>query len=259
MYTGLYTAAAGSVAQEKRLAILTNNLANVNTAGFKFDQALFSGVPVANVVGEVVVSEGAAPVVSSVDPLMNIHTPQHPEVTTRTDFSQGTLRETGNPLDVALEGRGFFVIEDANGGLFYTRQGTFTINSDGLLVTPNGLLVQGESGPLRVDGGRLDIDASGRVRIDGVFRDQLKVVDFAQPYLLEKMGDAQFRVMRPEVTPEPAADVAVRQGAIELSNSPMVRLMGAIIETARAYEAYQRVIQIFDDTAGRAVNDIART
>ena len=259
MYTGLYTAASGSVAQEKRLDILTNNLANVNTAGFKFDQTIFHGVPGANVIGEVVVADGAPPVLSSVDPLMNLHTPHQPNVTMHTDFSQGVVRETGNPLDVALEGRGFFVIEDTNGEVAYTRQGTFTINRDGLLVTLNGLLVQGEGGPVRVDGGRVAIDASGHVLVDGVFRDQLRVVDFAQPYPLEKMGDAQFRPVVPNLAPEPATDVTVRQGAVELSNSPMVRLLGAIIQTSRAYEAYQRVIQVFDDTASRAVNDIART
>jgi flagellar basal-body rod protein FlgG len=245
--------------QEKRLAVLTNNLANATTAGFKSDTPVFYAALVPIVVGEVRPPDSPSTVVAPVDPLRRYHVSQYPQVTVRTDFSQGTIRETGNPLDLALEGEGFFVIEGPGGETVYTRQGTFSINADGFLVTQNGMLVQGERGPLQVRGGRVEIDATGRVLVDDTFVDRLKLVDFPRPYPLEKMGDALFRKAVPEASEEEATNLIVHQGAIELSNSPLIPLLSAMIQTSRAYEAYQRVIQVFDDTAGRAVNDIART
>jgi flagellar basal-body rod protein FlgF len=259
MYTGFYTAVAGSVAQEKRLAVLTNNLANVSTVGFKSDTPVFHARLTQAVVAEVQLPDSPQPVVTSVDPLMNLHTPQHPQVTAHTDFSQGAIRETGNPLDMALEGNGFFTVEGPEAQMAYTRQGTFSINADGLLVTQNGLLVQGEGGPLRVADGRVEIDPTGRVLVNGTFIDRLKLVDFPSPDQLEKIGDALFRATDPDLPAETATDLVVHHRAIEQSNSPLLHLLGAVIQTSRAYEAYQRMIQIYDDTAGRAVNDIART
>jgi flagellar basal-body rod protein FlgF len=259
MYTGLYTAVSGGMAQEQRLSILTNNLANATTTGYKFDKAIFHALNVPAVVGEVQVSDTSEPVVTTVDPTTALYTPQLPTITVQTDFSQGPIRDTGNPLDLALEGSGFFVVELPDGTQAYTRQGSFSIDGNGLLVTQSGLRVQGEQGSINVSGGRIEIDTSGGVMVDGTFRDRLKLVEVSEPGALEKMGDALFRDSRAQVEPEKASELLVRQGAVELSNSPMIRLLGAMIQTSRAYEAYQRVIQIFDDTAGRAVNDIAST
>jgi flagellar basal-body rod protein FlgF len=259
MYTGLYTAAAGSMVEEKRLAVLTNNLANATTAGYKSDKSVFHSVLVPLVVGEVQPPDSSDPVVTSVDPLMNLYRPQHPRMTVVTDFSQGILRETGNAFDVALEGQGFMAVEGPNQEVAYTRQGTFSLNSDGLLVTQNGWLVQGEGGPLIVSGGKLEIDPTGRVSVDGNSIGRLKLVNFTQPYPLEKMEGALFRATALSPQIEEPSDLIVHQGAIEFSNSPSLRLLGAVIRTSRAYEIYQRTIKIFDETAGRAVNDIAKT
>ncbi len=259
MYTGLYTAVAGSITQEKRLDVLTNNLANATTIGFKAEKSHFHGTFVQTVVGKVQVSERTPPVMTAIDPLKNRHIPYHPQITTYTDFSQGDIRETGNPLDIALEGSGFFVVEGANEETFYTRQGTFAINSEGLLVTQNGLLVQGESGPIKVQGSQVRIDKTGGVSIEGTVVDRLKLVDFSQPYPLAKMGDALFHTVGPDPQTEEPSNLAVHQGAVELSNSSLIQLLGKVIQTSRAYEAYQRMIRTFDDTAERAVNDIART
>ena len=117
MYTGFYTAVAGGMAQEKRLNILTNNLANATTAGFKADQAVFQVLPPSTVLGPVAVAEADSPVLMPLDPLAYQHPQKLPEVRTYTDFAQGPLRDTGNPLDVALEGQGFFVVESAGPGV----------------------------------------------------------------------------------------------------------------------------------------------
>jgi flagellar basal-body rod protein FlgF len=258
MYTGLYTAVAGGMAQEKRLNVLTNNLANATTAGFKTDQAIFQVLPQTIVVATGDLPGIESPVVMPIDPLATKQTPRPLQLTMHTDFSQGTLRDTGNPLDLALEGPGFFVVDGA-GETFYTRQGTFSLNAEGLLVTPQGQLVQGQQGPIQIRGQQVKIDQTGQVLVDGKLVDRLKLVDIPQTAALEKAGESLFRPRTPDVEIQDTTGVVVRQGAIELSNSQLVRLMGSVIQTSRAYEAYQKVMQIFDETAGRAVNDIANT
>jgi flagellar basal-body rod protein FlgG len=255
MYTGLYAAVSGSLAHEKRLAILTNNLANVNTVGFKADRPVFQVEPLPSVVGPLVMSETAPAVMMPLNRFQEHDSAQTRLSAMYTNFTQGDLRTTGNPLDVALEGRGFFAVQTAD-GVAYTRQGTFSLNPEGVVVTAQGLPVLGDKGPLRLPQGKIEIDATGQVRAGGTVVDRLRVVDWPQPYALEKRGDSLFRSVVPQPS-ETTANALVRQGAIETANVEPVRLLVSVIETSRAYEAYQRVIQAFNDTAGRAVNDIA--
>ena len=179
MYTGLYSAVSGGMAQEKQLAALTNNLANATTVGFKGDKSVFYGVLQPLVVGPVQLSDATAPLVWSVDPLRLQYAEYHPHVTLQTDFSQGTLRETGNRLDFALEGRGLFVVESPAGER-YTRQGTFSLNAEGVLVTQNGLPVQGEQGPIHVSGNQFEVDATGRLMLRAIVEDAGFIDDIGQ-------------------------------------------------------------------------------
>jgi flagellar basal-body rod protein FlgF len=258
MYTGLYSAVSGSMVQEKHLAALTNNLANATTVGFKGDTSVFYSVLQPIMAGPVQLSDTTEPSIQPINPLQLQHAEHHPHVTFQTDFSQGALRETGNRLDFALEGRGLFVVASPQGER-YTRQGTFSLNAEGVLVTQNGLPVQGEQGPIHVSGNQFEVDATGRVLAAGRVVDRLKIVAVPPAGALEKVGDTLFRLVNPDTPMQEAAGVAVRQGNVELSNSQLVRLLGAVIQTSRAYEAYQRTVQIFDQTADRAVNDIAST
>ena len=258
MYTGLYTAVAGSLTREKQLEVLTNNLANTNTTGFKADKVLFQGALTQAIVGEVQITEQMPTVVTSIDPLHNRHIPQQPHITTYTDFSQGALRETGNQLDLALEGSGFFVVNGPNDETLYTRQGSFSINSEGILVTQNGLPIEGESGPIQINGNQINIDKTGGISVNGQLVNRLKLVDFQQPYPLEKAGDALFRsITKDPETIEPL-NISVNQGMVELSNDSTIQLLSKVIQTSRVYEVYQKMITTFDETAKRAVNDIAR-
>jgi flagellar basal-body rod protein FlgF len=125
-----------------------------------------------------------------------------------------------------------------------------------VVVTGNGLPLLGDKGPLKLPPGKIEIAATGQMRVGGTVVDRLKVVDFPQPYALEKQGDTLFRPVGstpPETTPK----AVVRQGTLETANVEPVRLLVSVMETSRAYEAYQKVIQAFNDIAGRAVNDIA--
>jgi flagellar basal-body rod protein FlgG len=255
MYTGLYAAVSGSLAHEKRLAILTNNLANANTVGFKADRPLFQVEQPPVVVGPLPAADGSGAVVTMLNRFQGRDSSQTQLSNVHTDFTSGDLRDTGNPLDLALQGRGFFAVQTSD-GVAYTRQGTFSLNAEGVLVTSGGLPVLGDNGPLRLRGGKIEIDPTGRVSADGAFVDRLKIVDFPQPYALEKQGDVLFRSVVPN-PPATTANAVVRQGAVETANVQPVRLLVSVMETSRAYEAYQKVIQAFNDTAGRAVNDIA--
>ena len=257
MYTGLYAAVSGSLAHEKRLAILTNNLANANTVGFKADRPLFQVEPLPVVIGPLPDTDGSGTVVAALNPLQGRDSAQTQLSAMHTDLSQGDLRDTGNPLDLALEGRGFFTVQTPD-GVAYTRQGTFALNAEGILVTAGGLPVLGDNGPLRLRGGKIDIDPTGRVRLGGTVVDRLKIVDFPPSHALEKQGDVLFRSVVPD-PPTTPANAVVRQGVVEMANVQPVRLLVSVLETSRAYEAYQKVLQAFDEANARMVNDLART
>ena len=167
---------------------------------------------------------------------------------------------TDNPATPKVEFRRIseFVSLDlqASVRLPYDTKVTVGVLNAGVVVTAHGLPVLGDKGPLRLPQGKIEIDATGQVRAGGTVVDRLRVVDFPQPYALQKQGDNLFRSVVPGA-PETTANAVVRQGVIETANVEPVRLLVAVIETSRAYEAYQKVIQAFNDTAGRAVNDIA--
>ncbi|MGE3540118.1 MAG: flagellar basal-body rod protein FlgF [Candidatus Tectimicrobiota bacterium] len=255
MYTGLYAAVSGSLAQEKRLAIQTNNLANANTVGFKADQPVFAVEPLP-IVAEAKSASLSTPLrLTLLNPLQGRDSVQTSLSTVVTDFDQGDIRQTGNPLDLALEGRGFLVVQTP-AGVAYTRQGTLSLNAGGTLVTQSGLPVLGTNGPIQISGGTPQISPNGQVVVNGAPVGQLQVVDFPQPYALAKQGDVLFRPLDPTLQPV-AANAVVRQGSLETANAQPVRLLLSVMESSRAYEAYQRVIQAFNDIAGRAVNDIA--
>jgi flagellar basal-body rod protein FlgG len=258
MYNGIYATLSGSVVQEQRLAVLTNNLANASTAGFKADRPVFHVAPLPVVVGPVSLPTSAQPVLTTLDRFLGKDSTQNRLVEVYTDFTQGSIRDSGNPLDLALEGEGFFVVETPH-GLAYTRQGTFSLNAEGLLVTADGFSVQGERGPINIRGAKIEVDASGQILVDGRVVDRLKLIHFPRPYPLEKVGNTLFRSSLPTPPEEAATGLIVHQGAIELSNSEPIKQMVSVIETVRAYEAYQKALQAFDEITTRAVNDIART
>lgn len=238
MNSGLYAALSGNLTAMKRLDVLSNNLANVNTAGFKKDRMAFESLLMA--------STGAA----------NGDQPVLANNTFFTDFSAGPVKQTGNTFDLALEGEGFFVVNTPQGPA-YTRQGTFQRDSAGKLVTRDGYEVAG-SGALILNGGRVEIDAKGAVQVDGAQVGTLQVVDFPKPYALQKIGEGLFVPANPQIVPQPAATPVVRQGFLEESNVNVVMEMAQLIETNRFFETCQKVVQAYDNVAAKAANDIGK-
>lgn len=242
----VYKAAAGALLQQMRLDMLSNNLANVNTAGYKAD------VPIFRVTSE----NGAVPAPAA--EAMSQPTPYAPPMMVRTDFSSGPLAQTSNPLDVAIAGKGFFEVETPD-GMRYTRKGNFTINEQGLLSTTEGYPVMGQGGAIGIDGSRVDISDEGDVFVDGDTVDTLRVVDFTQPERLKKVGDTLF-VAENDMVPEDLEDgtIQVAQGFVEKSNVDAIRTMTDLIETMRVFEAYQRAIRSADEANAKTVSEVGK-
>ncbi|MBW1739625.1 MAG: flagellar hook-basal body protein [Deltaproteobacteria bacterium] len=224
MQLGVYQAIRGSRIQALRFDIITNNLANVDTPGFKKDKLSF-------------------------DEFLQEHV--------RADLSQGNMSYTGNPLDLALEGDGFFKVKTPN-GIRYTRNGSFCLNADSILVTQNGDPVLGENGVIFIQGNDIVINTRGQVTVDETVVDTLSAATFVRPELLQKEGLSYYIYQGNQkeiITPE---KVFFRQGYLERSNVGVVEEMTKMIETLRTYEAYQRILQTFDETSHKSVNEVGR-
>lgn len=243
----IYQAAAGALLQQMRLDMLSNNLANVNTTGFKADLPVFR-------------MESAGTATQSASPSAPGRlSPYAPPMEARTDFESGPLARTGNALDVAIVGKGFFEVQAPEGSRF-TRKGNFTINEQGALATADGWPVMGQGGAITIDGNRVEISDQGEVYVDGEAVDTIRVVDFEEPYDLVKTGDTFF-VPAPGVQPQTMeeGESQVAQGFVESSNVNAIRTMTDMIETMRVFESYQRIIRTADDATAKTVNEVGRS
>jgi flagellar basal-body rod protein FlgG len=239
----IYKAASGALLMQQRLDILSNNLANVSTSGYKADRPEFR-IPDTQ---STQASDTAQPGLSPYSPPMSYH----------IDFSSGPFSQTRNPLDVAIQGDGFFEIQTDN-GTQYTRKGNFSINDDGLLSTADGWPVMGQGGEITIESGRIDINTDGEVYVNGELADTLKIADFDKPYALTKTGDNQFVPADDTVAVKEGDNYTISQGFLEASNVNAIRTMTEVIETMRVFETYQKVINASDDATAKTVNDVGR-
>lgn len=236
MNSGMYAALSGNLSAMRRLDVISNNLANANTPGFKGDQIQFESV------------------------LANVKNPTQTPVLSSdrfsTDFSSGTLQKSDNPLDVALDGDGFFVVNTPQ-GTAYTRQGNFHRGAAGKLVNADGYEVQGKNGAINVTGGRVEIGNGGVVTVDGTAAGTLAQVDFPKPYALTKAGGGLFVPSDPQAVPTPSAS-DVKQGYLESSNVKVVVEMARMIEASRYFESCAKAVKSYDDMAAKAANDLGK-
>jgi flagellar basal-body rod protein FlgG len=230
-----------------RQEIISNNMANSETVGFKKDMSLQRSFPQLPVVRT---GEGNKfpfrPVIgqlglgSLVDRIFTSH-------------SQGDLLETGRALDIAILGEGFFVV-DTPQGLRYTRSGAFSRDGEKYLVTDQGHRVMGMDGPLRVDDGEMSLDEQGRIYSDGVLQGQLRLSAFTDENRLQKLGGNLFAAA--EDTDPIAFRGQTRQGFLETSNVDALQEMVQMMAALRAYETNQRMILAQDEILGKAVNEV---
>ncbi len=251
----IYPVLSGALAQEKRLELITNNLANVSTGGFKKDVAVFEGLTP-------LLTNAAGTAIQPLSHLLGADATFGLLKQVSTDYSAGPIQVTDEPLDIAIQGEGFFAVQSPE-GVRYTRNGHFTLDANGQLVTTAGLPVLGSGGPITLPPGIVSINSNGNISVRGVEAgatvtevDVLALYTVSNPKQLRKVGGSLFEVV--SGTAVPSTEGRVRQGALEGSNVNPVEEMVAMIEVMRLYEAAQKAMQTADDIAGKAANEIGR-
>ncbi len=241
MNHGIYIAAAGMKSRMQALEVSANNVANLNTIGYKRDRVFFNifnrvnGTPVENALAD-------------------------SSVVDRTAFSLdvGPLERTGNPLDLALAEEGLFAVQTPQGVLF-TRAGEFSLNSRREVVTAQGFTLLGERGPLALPpGGSIEIGQFGDVSVDGVRVDRIRVAHFADVNLLSKAGNSYFQSADPaaEVRPE---RLTVKQGYLERANVIPGTGLADSIRNMRSYEMLARALRSLSrDVNQRVINEVGQ-
>jgi flagellar basal-body rod protein FlgF len=247
MHQGLYITAKGMLAQERRHDVVAQNLANVSTAGYQRQMLAFH----AQVVEQVQSSATTTPTKRS--PFAH---PSFPTgVALATDHvNRAEIQETGNPTHLALVGEGYFTVETPQ-GLAYTRNGAFTLASDGRLITQDGLPVCGEQGPITITSPQWEVSPDGRVLVQEKVVDRLRVVTMPNPSDATRLGTNLWQT----ATAQPLTRYTVQQKALEGSNVSAVTEMMILIRTTRQFEACQKCMQAVDSVLDRAVNDVGRT
>ncbi|MDO5402246.1 MAG: flagellar hook-basal body protein [Eubacteriales bacterium] len=252
MVKGLYTSYTGMVNQQYRLDVVSNNLANATTTGFKKEgcttQAFDSvyGIKIKDAtVGRLNQNIGRLSLGAKIGE-------------TYRSWNQGSLISTGSKYDFALSGNGFFNISFTNKAgettTMYTRDGSFQMNAEGYLVTKDGDYVLGESGPIQLPANisELGVEPSGEIYADGQYIDTFELTDFEDYDYLEMYGENLFTTVEGATEKEPS--IAVTQGYLEASNINVVSEMVDMITIAREYESGQKVMNAIDEMLGRMVN-----
>jgi len=244
MIYGMYESAAGMMVNEYRQGVLTNNIANADTTGFKRDIAVFSERLTAQDAGQ---RSG-----TGADALRDLSGGVwlgRSEI----DFSEGALQHTANPLDVALAGPGFLMVEDEHGRQL-TRDGRMLRQPDGRLVAAaDGAAILGVGGArlsVSPTGGEISIDERGRLFQDGRFAGQLAVMDVDDYLALRKVGASRFAVDGAQ--PRPVATDVI-SGAVERSGAEPVREMVSMLEAARVYQLNAQMLTLQDQSLGRLI------
>lgn len=212
---------------ERRQEILAHNLSNADTSGFKAERVF------AQVIGDAL-----------------------PAANTATDLTAGTLKVTGEPLDLALGGDGFFVVQTPEGERL-TRGGSFQLDAEGQVVDANGNALLGEAGPIVVSGGAVEVNGSGTVHVDGKEVGRLRIDNVPAGTRLTHDG-ANLFLPDPAGQPLPEEQRLVKQGALEASNVNTVGSLVDMIEIQRAYTAVQRAVTTLDDIRSTIANEIGK-
>lgn len=254
MNRAIYPILSGALAQEREMQVFANNMANVNTAGFKQDDQAFKSV-----MGRV---QAAMPVLAHpvgfgqqigdrpAGAAERVFVAPH---AVRTSFEAGRIRITGNPLDTAIQGSGFFEVKTPQ-GVRYTRSGMFSLDSQRRLVTNLGYPVMGTKGEIKVPPGTVQVSAQGGIDVDGRPVATLKVMDFP----VDRMPQKQFEGLFASDSAQPAKNPQVQGGHIEESNVNSIGEMVKMIQGMRNYESSQKLIQTLDHMAEVSIQDVGR-
>lgn len=277
MFRGFYTVASGMLSQQRKTEMLTNNMSNANTPGFKADQASMRAFP------EMLMERMDA---TSIPTEKTLSLPFNQKVgklntgvymqETIPSFLQGDLQETGRGLDVALldgsmptdeetgiRGSVFLAVEGPDGNPRYTRNGNLTVNGNGFLTTNSGFYILDENGErIQLESDRFTVGEKGQILVEGNRVATLGVGYSDNPNQLVKEGDGLFategNVALPDAYEEGNVSFSTKQGFLERSNVDASRTMTDMMSAYRAFEANQKVLQAYDRSMEKAVNEIGR-
>lgn len=257
MIRGLYTAVSGMISQEAKQEVISNNLSNTETTGFKSDNLVlkkFNDVLIENC-DKISGGKNVPNVIGSMSFGTKIDG-------TYTDFTQGVLQSTNSATDFAVEGKGFFTVAKTDGlgnsRDYYTRDGHFHVDMRGYLVTDSGDQVLGVNSktnkiePIRVNNSNIDTDSDGNITLDGKVAYKFNMMDFNDYGALKKVGDNLYDGVNPvKMTTTP-----VKQKYLEGSNVDSATEIVNMMTVVRSYESDQKVIANMDEMLGKAVNDV---
>ena len=244
MDSALYAACAGLMARSQQLDTVASNLANSSSVGFHGQK---------NVFGTVLAEASRHGRLSTLNQVTN----SYGVLTgTKLDQTQGTMSTTGNPLDVALEGPGFFKVQTAN-GIAYTRNGSFQVSSSGQLTTATGDLVLGQSGPITLPSGTPSISSNGTISSAGAVVAKLQIVGFPESTVPTTQGNGYYNASAS--LEEPMDSTSVRQGSLENSNVSAIDGVVELVTAQRATETMRRVLTMIDTEMDKtAAQDLPR-
>lgn len=254
MNRGIYPILSGALAHERRMQVFANNMANVNTAGFKQDEQAFKAIfprP-----------QAAIPAISHAAGLAQQIMARPLGVTERafvapyrmkTTFEPGRIRLTGNPLDLAIQGSGFFEVKTPQ-GTRYSRNGMLSLDNQRRLVTNLGYPVMGTKGEIKIPVGKLEITTQGDIKVDDKPIATIKIIEFPDDQMPQKFAEGLFISDKGKVAKNPQIQV----GHIEESNVNSIGEMVKMIQGMRNYESTQKLIQTLDRMAEVAIQDVGR-
>lgn len=261
MHEGIFIAASAAYKQERELAVVTNNLANVNNTGFKRDGLVFKEI--LPPFEEDLNFDASREILLSAE-LANPPTSYVGITEFYTDHTPGPQTQTGNSLDLAIDGEGFFVVQ-TDAGTRYTRNGNFRLDQDGHIVNQEGSrLLDKNKKPIKLDNrkGEIAIDSSGDIFVGrglaNTSSGKIHLVNFSDPSLLQKEGSAMYSWTGAPNGEQAIKNGSIRQGFLEGSNVNAVQEMSRLMMSVRAFETYQKIIQTIDSADERSVNTIGR-
>lgn len=257
MLKNIYSPLSGAIAQEKVMEIIANNLANANTSGYKEEKVTFklldpepehnykNPLPPANYKIDL---EKMMPLRGNEFAYVGVSG-------VHRDMGQGPVMQTKNPLDLMIDGDGFFNVHTTE-GMRYTRSGSMTLNQDGVLSDPFGNPILGKKGVVFLQGSDFQVNHLGEVYQNGKMVDQLEMTKFSDNSHLEKLGHNLYYYGGPEGMAQEAVDARVQQGSLEGSNVNVIRNLTAMILSHRSYEAYQKTMKNMDSMMEKSSNTI---
>ncbi|WP_227394440.1 flagellar hook-basal body protein [Jeotgalibacillus aurantiacus] len=277
MFRGFYTVATGMIAQQRKTEMLTNNMSNVNTPGFKADQSAMRAFPdmLLSSLGKTEIPTQNGLTLPNSPVVGGLNTGVYMQEAIPL-FTQGDIRETGLRTDAAIiqgdmpvneetgfPGAVFFPLEHEDGVIRYTRNGNFALDPDGFLTTPAGHYVLDENGErIELTSDQFEITPEGQIIQDGAPVARIGMAYSDDPRSLVKEGDELYRAPEGVLLPDAyaAADVnfTVVQGSLERSNVDSARTMTDLMTAYRSFEANQKVLQAYDRSMEKTVNEVGR-